>query len=111
MNQLKPIYNSPLKNSHSHPVHTCFPIIAGNEQNEVPQAVQKYGYMDGQNRSLVSWTSVYSLIFLHQERVCDEAYITNGNDVSSQFYSANRRLAQTKPYSSNFIAIIVNRSD
>ena len=45
MNQLKPIYNSPLKNSHSHPVHTCFPIIAGNEQNDVPQAVQKNEYM------------------------------------------------------------------
>ena len=27
MNQLKSIYNSPLKDSHSHPIHTCFPII------------------------------------------------------------------------------------
>ena len=27
MNQLKSIYNSPFKDSHSHPIHTCFPII------------------------------------------------------------------------------------
>ena len=31
MNQLKPIYNSLFKDSYSHPIHTCFPIIASNE--------------------------------------------------------------------------------
>ena len=30
MNQLKSIYNIPFKDSHSHPVHICFPIIASN---------------------------------------------------------------------------------
>ena len=30
MNQLNSIYNSPFKDSHSHPIHTCFPIIASN---------------------------------------------------------------------------------
>ena len=30
MNQLKSIYNSPLKDSHSHLIHTCFPMIASN---------------------------------------------------------------------------------
>ena len=30
MNQLKSIYNSPFKDSHSHPIHTCFPIIDSN---------------------------------------------------------------------------------
>ena len=30
MNQLKSIYNSPFKNSYSHPIHTCFPISASN---------------------------------------------------------------------------------
>ena len=31
MNQLKYIYNSPFKDSHSHPIHTCFLKIASNE--------------------------------------------------------------------------------
>ena len=31
MHQLKSIYNSPFKDSHSHPIHTCFPMIASNE--------------------------------------------------------------------------------
>ena len=31
MNQIKSFYNSLLKDSHSHPIHTCFPIIASNE--------------------------------------------------------------------------------
>ena len=31
VNQIKPIYNNPFKDSHSHPIHTCFPIIASNE--------------------------------------------------------------------------------
>ena len=31
INKLKSIYNSPFKDSHSHPIHTCFPIIASNE--------------------------------------------------------------------------------
>ena len=30
MHQLKSIYNSPFKESHSHPVHTCFAMIASN---------------------------------------------------------------------------------
>ena len=30
MNKLKSIYNSPFKDSHSHPIHTRFPIIASN---------------------------------------------------------------------------------
>ena len=30
MNQLKSISNSSFKDSHSHPVHTLFPIIASN---------------------------------------------------------------------------------
>ena len=28
MNQLKSIYISPFKDSHSHPIHICFPVIA-----------------------------------------------------------------------------------
>ena len=31
MNQLESIYNSPFKDSHSHPIHTHFRIIAGND--------------------------------------------------------------------------------
>ena len=31
MHQLKFIYNSPLKDSYSHLIHTCFPMIASNE--------------------------------------------------------------------------------
>ena len=31
MNQFKSIYGSPIKDSHSHLIHTCFPIIASNE--------------------------------------------------------------------------------
>ena len=30
MNKLKSIYNSPFKDSHSHPIQTCFPMIASN---------------------------------------------------------------------------------
>ena len=30
MNQLRSIYNSPFKDSYSHHIHTCFPIIARN---------------------------------------------------------------------------------
>ena len=30
INQLISIYDSPFKDSHSHPIHTCFPIIASN---------------------------------------------------------------------------------
>ena len=30
MNRLKSIYNSLFKDSHSHPIHTCLPIIASN---------------------------------------------------------------------------------
>ena len=30
MHQLKSIYNSPFKDSYSHPIHTCFPMIASN---------------------------------------------------------------------------------
>ena len=31
MHQLKSIYNSPFKDSYSHPIHTCFAMIASNE--------------------------------------------------------------------------------
>ena len=31
MNQLKSIYNSLFKDSHSHPIHTCFLIIVSND--------------------------------------------------------------------------------
>ena len=30
MHQLKSIYNSPFKDSYSHPIHTCFAMIASN---------------------------------------------------------------------------------
>ena len=30
MHQLKSIYNSPFKDSHSHPIHTCFLMVASN---------------------------------------------------------------------------------
>ena len=47
MNQLKSIYNSPFKDSHSYPIHTCFPITASNavphEEREFEiQNVQKW---------------------------------------------------------------------
>ena len=32
MIQLKSICNSPLKDQHSHPIHTCFPIISSKYQ-------------------------------------------------------------------------------
>ena len=35
MHQLRFIYNSPFKDSHSHPVHTCFAMIASNEGNVI----------------------------------------------------------------------------
>ena len=31
MNQLKSIFNSPFKDSRSHPIHTYFPTIASND--------------------------------------------------------------------------------
>ena len=34
--QLKSIYNSLFKDSHSHPIHTCFPIIANTNLRDVP---------------------------------------------------------------------------
>ena len=37
MNQLKSIYSSQCKDSHSHPIHTCFPIIASNTYVKVWQ--------------------------------------------------------------------------
>ena len=30
MHQLKSLYNSPFKESYSHSIHTCFPMIASN---------------------------------------------------------------------------------
>ena len=30
MHQLKFVYSSPFKDSHSHPIHTCFAMIASN---------------------------------------------------------------------------------
>ena len=36
-NQLKSIYNCPFKDSHSHPIHTCFSIIASNFRGAVPR--------------------------------------------------------------------------
>ena len=30
MNQLKSVYNSPFKDSYSHPIHLYFPVIANN---------------------------------------------------------------------------------
>ena len=32
IHQLKSLYNSSFKNSHSHPIHTCFPMIASNAE-------------------------------------------------------------------------------
>ena len=34
MHQLKYIYNSPFKDSHSRPIHTCFPRIANNADRQ-----------------------------------------------------------------------------
>ena len=34
MHQLKSIYNTPFKGSHSYPIHTCLPTIAGNGMAE-----------------------------------------------------------------------------
>ena len=36
MHQLKSIYNSPFKDSYSHPIHTCFPMIASNVVGSSP---------------------------------------------------------------------------
>ena len=35
MNQLKSIYSSPFKDSHSHPFHSCFPINASNDDRAI----------------------------------------------------------------------------
>ena len=35
MKQLKAIYNSPFKNSHSHPIHTCLATIDSKAQDLV----------------------------------------------------------------------------
>ena len=32
MHQLKSSYNSPFKDSYSHPIHTCFVMIASNDK-------------------------------------------------------------------------------
>ena len=37
MDQLKSIYNSPFNYSYSQPIHTCFPIIASNDQDHTEQ--------------------------------------------------------------------------
>ena len=34
MDHLKSIYNIPFKDSYSHPIRTCFGIIASNEESE-----------------------------------------------------------------------------
>ena len=33
MNQLKFIYNCPFRDSHLHPIHTCFPIITARKRS------------------------------------------------------------------------------
>ena len=44
MNQLKSIYNSPFKNSHSHPIHICLATIASNEHLEILMILIKLIY-------------------------------------------------------------------
>ena len=49
MNQLKSIYNSPFKNSYSHPIHTCLATIPSNEAKWfgnvlVPSEGKKFQY-------------------------------------------------------------------
>ena len=34
IHQLKSVYNSPFKDSHSHPIHTCLSVIASNDVKE-----------------------------------------------------------------------------
>ena len=34
-NQLNSIYNSPFKDSHSQPIHTCFSIIDSNAYSDI----------------------------------------------------------------------------
>ena len=52
MNRLKPIYNGPFKDSHSHLIHTCFPIIASNGQvNEaVPSIIAQLFHVQRESR-------------------------------------------------------------
>ena len=35
MHQLKSLYHSPFKNLYSHPIHTCFPMIASNDGGQI----------------------------------------------------------------------------
>ena len=44
MSQLKFIYNSPFKDSHSHPIDTSIPIIARNDSSEMMHQVVSYFY-------------------------------------------------------------------
>ena len=53
MNQLIFFYNSPFKDSHSHPIHPGFPIIASNK-DIFKNTNDKNPYLD-HGYSLVSW--------------------------------------------------------
>ena len=54
MHQLKSIYNGAFKDSDSHPIHTCFAMIASNRKGEDE---------GGKRRDLVSHTSKQTLLF------------------------------------------------
>ena len=67
MHQLKSIYNSQFKDSHSHPIHPCFPIIASNVKHGSVQC-----FCSG---SSISWMSSC--------RESEEAVVHDPEDVSA----------------------------
>ena len=46
MNQLKYIYNNSFKGLYSHSIHTCFPIIASNDNVEFNYKKARLGTLD-----------------------------------------------------------------
>ena len=54
MHQLESIYNSPFKDSYSHPVHTCFAMIASNAAHLHREIVTQSEYHTNQKEKQVS---------------------------------------------------------
>ena len=51
MDQLKFIYNSPFKDSHSDPIHTSFPISASNEIDDLVKLPTITSFSEGLYRN------------------------------------------------------------
>ena len=84
VHQLKSLYNSPLKNSYSHPIHTCFPKIASNEFEMCHQYYNLVGLLYRgirESASLLQWVTNMDTIHTH---FIGERYSLLGSSVLSR---------------------------